>query len=82
MPKRIGVFFGMNESALTKLCKEQGLNNYETELIIRIYSKKQSLNYISDTMNFCKHGKTKELYSVRTINNVHKEAVLKILNVK
>ena len=32
---------------LIEMCREKGLNGYETEIILRIYWKKQSLTYIS-----------------------------------
>ena len=67
------------ETELIDLCKRKGLNDYETEIIIRIYFQKQSLNYISYNMNFLKYGKPQRLYSVRSINNFHKEAFLKLL---
>ena len=79
MPKRIGTFFGVSQDNLKTLCKRKGLNDFEIELLIRIYWKRQSLNYISDTMSFKKYGKRKENYSVRTLNNLHKQAVLKLL---
>ena len=67
------------ESELRKLCAEKELNDYETEIIVRIYFQKQSLSYISYDMNFFKYGKPQRLYSVRSINNFHKEAFLKLL---
>ena len=68
-----------SEKELRKLCKEKELNDYETEIIIRIYFQKQSLNYISYNMNFLQHGKSQRYYSVRSINDFHKEAFLKLL---
>lgn len=65
---------------LLDLCKRKGLNGYETELMLRIYWKKQSLNYISFNMDFEKYGKPQRLYSVRSLNNFHKEAIIKIIN--
>ena len=71
-----------SESELRKLCKEKELNDYETEIIIRIYFQRQSLSYISYNMNFLQHGKPQKYYSVRSINNFHKEAFLKLLKNK
>ena len=71
-----------SESELRKLCKEKELNDYETEIIIRIYFQRQSLSYNSYNMNFLQHGKPQKYYSVRSINNFHKEAFLKLLKNK
>lgn len=80
MPKRLGkLLFSTSKEDLEKLCNEKGLNDYEKEIIMRIYWKKQSLNFIADTMEFDKFGKEQKFYSVRTINNVHKEAFLKLI---
>lgn len=67
------------QSELIKICLEKELNEYETEIILRIYWKKQSLSYISSTMNFLDYGKPQRFYSVRSINNFHKEAFMKLL---
>ncbi len=64
---------------LLEMCREKGLNGYETEIILRIYWKKQSLTYISYNMDFLKYGKPQRYYSVRSLNNFHKEAFLKLL---
>lgn len=64
---------------LLEMCREKGLNGYETEIILRIYWKKQSLTYISYNMEFLKYGKPQRYYSVRSLNNFHKEAFLKLL---
>ena len=64
---------------LLEMCREKGLNGYETEIILRIYWKKQSLTYISYNMDFLKYGKPQRCYSVRSLNNFHKEAFLKLL---
>lgn len=64
---------------LLEMCREKGLNGYETERILRIYWKKQSLTYISYNMDFLKYGKPQRYYSVRSLNNFHKEAFLKLL---
>lgn len=64
---------------LLEMCREKGLNGYETEIILRIYWKKQSLTYISYPMDFLKYGKPQRYYSVRSLNNFHKEAFLKLL---
>ena len=71
-----------SETELIKLCKEKELNDYETEIIVRIYFYKQSLSYISYNMNFMQHGRPQKYYSVRSINNFHKEAFLKLLKNK
>lgn len=71
--------FATDKSQLEKMCDEKNLNDYEKEIIIRIYWKKQSLNFIADTMDFRKHGKAQQYYSVRSINNFHKEAFLKLM---
>lgn len=79
MPRRLGtILFPLSKTELENLCIEKGLNEYETEIIMRIYWKKQSINFIADTMAFNKYGKRTEYYSVRTINNMHKEAFLKL----
>ena len=59
-----------------KILEDHG---YETEIILRIYWKKQSLTYISYNMDFIKYGKPQRYYSVRSLNNFHKEAFLKLL---
>lgn len=80
MPKRLGTLvFSNNKEKLEDVCKEKGLNGYETEIIMRIYWKKQSLNFIADNMEFDKYGKIQKYYSVRSINNFHKEAFTKIM---
>ena len=80
MPKRLGtLFLSLDKSKLEELCREKNLNGYETEIIMRIYWEKQSINYISDTMDFTKYGKEQKLYSSRSINNFHKEAFLKLM---
>lgn len=80
MPKRLGILYlPSDKEKLKKLCQEKNLNDYETEIILRIYWKKQSINFISDTMDFRKYGKEQKLYSSRSINNFHKEAFLKLM---
>ena len=80
MPRRIGMlFFGKSEKELRGLCKEKNLNEYETEIIVRIYFRKHSISYISDTMDFTKYGKNQKFYSSRSINTFHKEAFLKLM---
>ena len=80
MPKRLGALYLSNDkNELLRLCKEKNLNDYETEIILRIYWKKQSINYISDTMDFTKFGKDQKLYSSRSINTFHKQAFLKLM---
>ena len=68
-----------SESELRALCKEKELNDYETEIIIRIYFQRQSLSYISYNMNFMQYGRPQRYYSVRSINNFHKEAFMKLI---
>ena len=83
MPKRLGTFFfGGNKNSLEKLCDVRQLNEYEKEIIIRIYHKKQSLNYIADTMEFDMFGKDQKYYSVRAVNNFHKDAFDKLMKLK
>ena len=80
MPKRLGtLFLAFKKDDLVSLCCEKGLNEYETEIILRIYWSKHSLNYIADTMEFDRYGKEQKFYSVRSINTFHKEAFLKLL---
>lgn len=80
MPRRLGpLLIGENKEKLEELCERSSLNDYEKEIIIRIYHKRQSLNYIADTMEFDKYGKDQRRYSVRTINNMHKEAFKKTI---
>ena len=57
---------------LIEMCREKGLNGYETEIILRIYWKKQSLTYISYNMDFIKYGKPQRYYSVRKITFIKK----------
>lgn len=79
MPKRLAVMLlGANKQYIEDLCLERGLNKYETEIMVRIYFERQSLNYIADTMNFKAFGKEQEYYSVRRINDFHKQAFLKL----
>ena len=87
MPRRLGpLLIGENKEKLEELCERSSLNDYEKEILYwtrsgndRIYHKRQSLNYIADTMEFDKYGKDQRRYSVRTINNMHKEAFKKII---
>ena len=80
MPRRLGpLLIGENKEKLEELCERSSLNDYEKEIIIRIYHKRQSLNYIADTMEFDKYGKDQRRYSVRTINYMYKEAFKKII---
>lgn len=80
MPKRLTtLFLNTSKENLEELCKEKCLNEYETEVIMRIYWKKQSLNFIADTMEFDKYGKEQKYYSVRTINTIHKNAFIKLM---
>lgn len=68
-----------DQELLEEICIQKGLNDYETELILRIYWQKQKLKDISERMDFMGHGKDRHNYSVRTINKYHKEAISKIL---
>lgn len=81
MPRKLGSMLTLPnyKDDLIALCEKKGLNGYETELIVRIYWKKQSLTYISFHMDFSKYGKPQDYYSVRSINNMHKEAFLKLI---
>lgn len=80
MPRRLGtLFLSSDKEKLKELCKEKNLNDYETEIILRIYWQKQSISYISDTMDFTKFGKSQKLYSSRSINTFHKQAFLKLM---
>ena len=73
------MLIGANKKYIKELCEEKGLNKYETELMIRIYFERQSLNYIADTMRFKQYGKDQDLYSVRSINDFHKQAFIKLM---
>lgn len=80
MPRRLStLFLTSSKEELERLCNEKQLNDYETEIILRIYWRKQSLNFIADTMEFDKYGKEQRYYSTRSINNFHKEAFLKLM---
>ena len=82
MPKRLNIgtiIFPSSEEKIMELCESKKLIGYETEIIVRIYWHKQSLNYIADYMEFDKYGKPQKHYSVRSINNFHKEAFKKLL---
>lgn len=80
MPKRLGSFLmPLGKEELEKLCNDKGLNDIEKEIILRIYWKKQSINFIADTLDFKALGKEREYYSVRSINYFHKEAFLKLI---
>ena len=70
----------INKESLIELCREKGLNGYEMEIILRIYWKKKSLEYISYNMDFEKYGKPQKYYSVRSLNNFHKEAFMKLIS--
>lgn len=82
MPKRLSDLIELptSKEKLMELCREKGLNGYETEIIVRIYWKKQSLNYISYNMDFAKYGRVQKYYSVRSLNNFHKEAFIKLIS--
>lgn len=81
MHKRIQELVNLpaDKDLLEEICNDKGLNDYETELILRIYWQKQKLKDVSERMDFMGHGKEKHNYSVRTINKYHKEAISKIL---
>ena len=82
VPKRLKTLMNLptNKEELIEKCREKGLNGYETEIIVRIYWKKQSLTYISYNMDFSKYGRAQKYYSVRSLNNFHKEAFLKLIS--
>lgn len=82
MPRKLSTLLDLptSKEQLTQLCYDKGLNGYETEIIIRIYWKKQSLNYISYNMDFAKYGRIQKYYSVRSINNFHKDAFIKLVS--
>ena len=82
MPRRLKALMTLptNKDNLIELCREKGLNGYEMEIILRIYWKKQSLAYISYNMDFSKYGKQQRYYSVRSLNNFHKEAFIKLIS--
>lgn len=82
MPKRLGVgtlLFKKSRQELEELCDEKGLTELEKEVILRIYWRHQNLTFIADTMDFKKYGKKHQHYSVRSINNFHKQAFIKII---
>lgn len=81
MPRRLSTLIDLptSKEKLIQLCYDKGLNGYETEIIVRIYWKKQSLNYISYHMDFAKYGRVQKYYSVRSINNFHKDAFIKLI---
>lgn len=81
MPSRLTSMFKIpnTKDQIIAIGKNHGLNSYEIELLLRIYWKKQSLNYISFNMDFAKYGKPQKYYSVRSLNNFHKEAIMKIV---
>lgn len=82
MPRRLKSMLTLpnHKDALIEFCREKGLNGYEIEIILRIYWKKQSLTYISYNMDFSKYGKPQRYYSVRSLNNFHKDAFLKLIS--
>ena len=82
MPRRLKSMMNlpMTREQMLELCQQKSLTGYETELIFRIYWKKQSLSYISYHMDFMKYGKPQKFYSVRSLNNIHKEAFLKLIS--
>ena len=82
MPRRLKALMTLpnNKDNLIELCREKGLNGYEMEIILRIYWKKQSLAYISYNMDFSKYGKPQRYYSMRSLNNFHKEAFIKLIS--
>ena len=81
MPRRLKALLTLptGKDNIIELCREKGLNGYEIEIILRIYWKKQSLAYISYNMDFEKYGKPQKYYSVRSLNNFHKEAFMKLI---
>jgi len=81
MPKRLKslITIPTDYDSIIELSKRKRLTGYETEILLRIYWKKQSLNYISFYMDFSQYGRPQKYYSVRSINNFHKEAFMKII---
>jgi hypothetical protein len=82
MPKRLGVgalIIKKSLKEIEELCDQKELKSYEKEIIIRIYWYHQNLTFIADVMDFKRHGKSRSHYSVRSINNFHKQAFLKII---
>lgn len=81
MPSRLTSLFKVpnTKEQIISVGRAHGLNNCEIELLLRIYWKKQSLNYISFHMDFEKYGKPQRYYSVRSLNNFHKDAIMKIV---
>lgn len=73
------IAFPTSKEGIIEMCRNKGLNGYETEIILRIYWKKQNLSYISYHMDFSKYGKPQKYYSVRSINNFHRDAIIKLL---
>lgn len=70
MPKRLNIgtiIFPSSEEKIMELCESKKLIGYETEIIVRIYWHKQSLNYIADYMEFDKYGKPQKHYYDRFI---------------
>lgn len=82
MPKRLKdlVKLPVTEEKMIDFCKMKGLNEYEIEIIRRIYFQNQSLTYISLNMDFSVYGKPQQYYSIRSINNFHKTAFLKLIS--
>ncbi len=81
MPRRLKSFLTLpkTKDEIIEHCKKKGLNGYEIEIILRIYWKKQSLTYISYNMDFSRYGRPQRYYSVRSLNNMHKEAFIKLI---
>lgn len=81
MPRRLKSFLTLpkTKDEIIDYCKKKGLTGYEIEIILRIYWKKQSLTYISYNMDFLRYGRPQRYYSVRSLNNMHKEAFIKLI---
>ena len=65
MPKRLSlgtIILPASEEKIIELCESKHLIGYETEIIVRIYWYKQSLNYIAHYMEFDKYMLLKALF--------------------
>lgn len=82
MPRRLKSLLTLpkTKDEIIEFCRSKGLNGYEIEIILRIYWKKQSLAYISYNMDFSRYGRPQRYYSVRSLNNIHKEAFIKLIS--
>lgn len=70
MPKRLNIgtiIFPSSEEKIMELCESKKLIGYETEIIVRIYWHKQSLNYIADYMEFDKYGNRRNIIQLEVL---------------